>query len=176
MIACRLGYPFKRGSKVLPLLEHTKIVLQKWQERLEPKSSQWIIGTIRPILGESANQSCVSVSYHFIQVQTRHGLFGKFLCTVGREPTPECHQCDCAKAHTASMSGMGGAAVGIHRSGGVRPFAAGRGSSRSPTTEIFFLVICHKYSFKFHGKLNISFLLTQPIIITTSSKLFKHHY
>ncbi|XP_047039657.1 uncharacterized protein LOC124644388 [Helicoverpa zea] len=34
-----------------------------------------------------------ALSFRLTQVLTGHGCFGKFLCRIGREPTPECHHC-----------------------------------------------------------------------------------
>jgi hypothetical protein len=76
-------------------LDSRRVLLQKWQERLEvPSAGHWTIGAIRPVLERWVRTKGRALSFHLAQILSGHGCFGKFLCRVaGREPTTECHAC-----------------------------------------------------------------------------------
>lgn len=51
------------------------------------------IGALLPSLDPWLDRGHGVVGYHLAQVLTGHGCFGQYLCKIGREPDPRCHEC-----------------------------------------------------------------------------------
>ncbi|XP_063891867.1 uncharacterized protein LOC135117204 [Helicoverpa armigera] len=66
----------------------------EWEQRLaRPTAGHAVVAAVRPVMKEWLERSHGALSFRLTQVLTGHGCFGKFLCRIGREPTPECHHC-----------------------------------------------------------------------------------
>lgn len=48
---------------------------------------------VRPNLDGWLQRRHGALGFRTTQVLTDHGCFGKYLCRIGREPTPGCHHC-----------------------------------------------------------------------------------
>ncbi|PZC86876.1 hypothetical protein B5X24_HaOG201735 [Helicoverpa armigera] len=69
-------------------------LIVEWEQRLaRPTAWHAALAVVRPILKEWLEGRHGALSFRLTQVLTGHGCFGKFLCRIGREPTPECHHC-----------------------------------------------------------------------------------
>ena len=69
-------------------------LIAEWEQRLaRPTAWHAALAAVRPILKEWLEGRHGALSFRLTQVLTGHGCFGKFLCRIGREPTPECHHC-----------------------------------------------------------------------------------
>ncbi|XP_063899081.1 uncharacterized protein LOC135119160 [Helicoverpa armigera] len=89
-----------RGERLAPRqvearrAELRQEVIAEWEQRLaQPTAGHATIAAVRPILKEWLERRHGALSFRLTQVLTGHGCFGKFLCRIGREPTPECHHC-----------------------------------------------------------------------------------
>ncbi|XP_063532848.1 uncharacterized protein LOC134743387 [Cydia strobilella] len=66
-----------------------------WECRLErPIAGSRTIEAIRPVLKDWVERRHGVLTFRLTQILSGHGCFGRFLWKiVGREPTPECHEC-----------------------------------------------------------------------------------
>lgn len=68
----------------------------KWRDWANDPSLQGgkeIRKAIAPRLVEWADRRWGQLSFRATQILTGHGCFGRYLCRIGREATPECHHC-----------------------------------------------------------------------------------
>ncbi|XP_063366247.1 uncharacterized protein LOC134654701 [Cydia amplana] len=69
-----------------------------WEERLEqPIAGHQTIEAIRPVLKQWLDRDHGPMTFRVTQVLSGHGCFGRYLCRLGREPTPICHECGAAE-------------------------------------------------------------------------------
>ncbi|XP_011138315.2 uncharacterized protein LOC105182526 [Harpegnathos saltator] len=88
------GGPAARDLKALKT-QARALVLDKWSAELaDPRGfGLQTADAVRPCLPEMAGERGRGLSFHLVQVLTRHGCFGKYLHRIGKEPTTECHYC-----------------------------------------------------------------------------------
>lgn len=70
-------------------------MVDEWTRRLaRPTAGHTVIAAVLPVMGEWLERRFGSLSFRLTQVLTGHGCFGRYLCRIGREPTPRCHHCE----------------------------------------------------------------------------------
>lgn len=52
---------------------------------------------VRPVIEDWLDRAHGVLTFRLVQVLSEHGSFGKYLCSIGREPTTECHHCGCCQ-------------------------------------------------------------------------------
>ncbi|XP_063830255.1 uncharacterized protein LOC135079532 [Ostrinia nubilalis] len=73
-------------------------LLRRWERELvDCRYGVRTIEAIRPVLDQWVHRRHGFLTYRLVQVLTGHGCFGWYLHLIGREPSPECHECGAAE-------------------------------------------------------------------------------
>jgi hypothetical protein len=69
-------------------------MMSEWRLRLEaPLSGHLTISALQPCIMDWVSRKHGSLTFRLVQVLTGHGCFGRYLHRIGREPSPQCHEC-----------------------------------------------------------------------------------
>lgn len=92
----------ERGDHLMPRqvevyrAELRQSLVVEWEQRLaQPSAGHATIAVLRPVVREWLERRHGALTFRLTQVLSGHGCFGKYLCRIGREPTPGCHHCSC---------------------------------------------------------------------------------